>query len=206
MLNYRAIRRFSTTIVESYVPNKLPAFTNGSFKVYECRPETMKLQKYMYYPLPFMGMFGSYMVYKTVYWTGFLPVFLPTFPLAILFSIRKNISENCEASIMSIDLLPSGQFVKVRDVSGKTKLHPITSLRKATDNEIIKINRAGGPAFVERMKDFYPVMVSSSKQLNADTGKKEIIEVSGNSLIDVLFIDNKGNVADKPLLSAILNG
>jgi len=37
-------------------------------------------------------------------------------------------------------------------LSGRPIVHPVLSLRKPTDQEIININRAGGPAFVERMK------------------------------------------------------
>ena len=97
-------------------------------------------------------------------------------------------------------------MVRIKDLSGKVRLHPIESLRRATDQEIIKINRAGGPAFVERMKDFYPVMVQSTKSDTSDGGRAEIREVSGDNLIDVFFIDHKGIVDDKQLLQAILNG
>ena len=152
-----------------------------------------------------MALLGGYFMYKSIFWSGLLHVFLPSIPLAILFSIRKNIQVNCEASIEKIELLNDGRFVNVKDLSGKVRQHSITSLRKATDVEIIKINRAGGPAFVERMKDFYPVMVLSNTE-SLDRGRVEVREASGDSLIDVLFIDNKGIVFDKVLLSAILNG
>ena len=85
-------------------------------------------------------------------------------------------------------------------------MHPIESLRKATDNEIIKINRAGGPAFVEKMKDFYPVVIGSTRKEEVDNGQTQFQEVEGDSLMGLLFIDNKGTVADKFLLNAILNG
>lgn len=165
----------------------------------------MKMKKYMYYPVPFMGCFGGYIVYKTIFYSGFLHIFLPTFPLAILFSIRKNIVDNCQASIENIELLQGGEMVRVKDLSGKVRNHPIESLRKATDKEIIKLNRAGGPAFVERMKDFYPVMVQANTS-SIDRGRAEVREVSGDSLMDILFIDHKGVISDKHLLSAILNG
>lgn len=106
---HKSVRRFSSLLKESYVPDKLPAFTNGSFKVYECRAETKGFAKYTYYPMPFIGALGGYMAYKTVYWTGMLPVFLPTFPLAILMSIRKNVLENCETSIETIELMMDGK-------------------------------------------------------------------------------------------------
>ena len=166
----------------------------------------MKLKKFVYYPLPPIVGLAGLMVYKTVYWTSFLWVFIPTFPLAFFITARKNIIENCQASIESIDLLQEGKYVRIKDLSGQVRQHPIQSLRKASDQEIIKINKAGGPAFVERMKDFYPVMVQSTTFGSSDQGKAEIKEVSGDSLIDVLFIDNKGIVADKLLLQAVLNG
>ena len=50
----------------------------------------------------------------------------------------------------------------IKDVSGRKVRHPIESLRRATDEEIIKLNRAGGPAFVEKMKEFYPIVVQSN--------------------------------------------
>ena len=160
----------------------------------------MKLKKFVWYPVaPILGL-GGLIVYKTIFWSGFLWVFFPTFPLAFFITARKNIIENCEASIETIDLLQEGKVVRIKDLSGKVRLHPIESLRRATDQEIIKINRAGGPAFVERMKDFYPVMVQSTKNDISEGGKAEIREVSGDNLIDVLFIDHKGVVADKALL------
>ena len=65
----------------------------------------MKLKKFVYYPLPPIVGLAGLMVYKTVYWTSFLWVFIPTFPLAFFITARKNIIENCQASIESIDLL-----------------------------------------------------------------------------------------------------
>ena len=84
----------------------------------------------------------------------------------------------------------------IKDLSGRKVRHPIETLRKATDEEIIKLNRAGGPAFIEKMKDFYPVVVQSNQ-------KSDQI---GSNLIDLLLIDHKGTVGSKQLLSAILNG
>lgn len=55
------------------------------------------------------------------------------------------------------------------------------------------------------MKDFYPVMVKSNKN-SIDNGRLEVKEASGNTFIDILFIDHKGIVADKQILTAILNG
>ena len=166
----------------------------------------MKLKKFVWYPVPPILALTTLIAYKTVFWSGFLWVFFPTFPLVFFITARKNIIENCEASIETIDLMQEGKNVRVKDLSGKVRLHPIESLRKATDQEIIKINRAGGPAFVERMKDFYPVMVQSTKNGTGQDGRAEVKEVSGDNLIDVLFIDHKGIISEKALLQAILNG
>jgi alanine racemase len=46
------------------------------------------------------------------------------------------------------------------------------------------------------MKDFYPVVIMSKDQERT----------VGESMMDLLMIDNKGNAEDKLLLSAILNG
>ena len=195
-----SLRQFSVNLSSEYVPEKQILFKNGSYQLYVCRPETMKLKKFVWYPVPpILGLSGLIM-YKTVFWSGFLWVFFPTFPLAFFITARKNIIENCEASIETIDLLQGGKTLRIKDLSGKVRLHPIESLRRATDQEIIKINRAGGPAFVERMKDFYPVMVQSTKNGTQEDGRAEVKEVSGDNLIDVLFIDHKGVVADKALL------
>ncbi len=149
--------------------------------------------------MPGILLSGGIIAYKTIFWSGFLWVTLPTIPLAFFISARQNIIQNCEASIQTIELLSDGKLVRVTDLSEKIRIHPIESLRKATDQEIIKINRAGGPAFVERMKDFYPVMVQSSAA-NIEGGRPEVKEVSGNDLIDIMFIDHKGITADKLLL------
>ena len=157
-----SLRRFSVNLNSEFIPEKPIQFKNGSYQLYVCRPETMKLKKFVWYPVPAIVGLSGLIVYKTVFWSGFLWVFFPTFPLAFFITARKNIIENCEASIETIDLLQEGKIVRIKDLSGKVRLHPIESLRRATDQEIIKINRAGGPAFVERMKDFYPVMVQST--------------------------------------------
>ena len=56
------------------------------------------------------------------------------------------------------------------------------------------------------MKDFYPVIVQSTASGNSEGGRAEVKEDSGDSLIEVLYIDHKGIVTDKLLLQAILNG
>ena len=127
----------------------------------------------MYFPLPPIAALTSYMMYKTVFWSSFFQVLWPTFPLAFFITIRKNLVDNCQASIDKIELTNDGTNVRIKDLSGKVREHPISSLRKATDAEIIRINKAGGPAFVERMKDFYPVMVQSS-QNSIDLGKADV--------------------------------
>jgi len=48
-------------------------------------------------------------------------------------------------------------------------------------------------------------MVGSTNN-TIDRGKAEVRSITGDSLIDILFIDNKGIVADKQLLTAILTG
>jgi len=50
----------------------------------------------------------------------------------------------------------------IQDLTGRKLRHPIETLRKATDEEIIKLNRAGGPAFAQKMKEFYPIVVKST--------------------------------------------
>jgi hypothetical protein len=99
------------------------------------------------------------MLYKMVFWSGYMWVILPTIPIAFLITTRSTIVDNCEASIDTIWLEQSGTHVIVQDLTGRKIRHPIETLRKATDDEIIKLNRAGGPAFVEKMKDFYPVVI-----------------------------------------------
>ena len=80
---------------ESYIPAQLPPLKNGAFVVYECRTETKKVQKYMYFPLPPIAALTSYMMYKTVFWSSFFQILWPTFPLAFLITIRKNLIDNC---------------------------------------------------------------------------------------------------------------
>lgn len=165
----------------------------------------MTLNKYQYYPLPAISALGGFIIYKTIFWSGYLAVILPTFPLAILFSLRRNIIDNLRASVERIELMPDGNYIRVRDLSGKVRQHPIDGLRKATDQEMIKICQKGGPAFAERMRDFYPVIISSSVN-SVDRGRQEIREITGDSILDIIFIDNKGVIADKHLLTAILTG
>lgn len=131
---------------------------------------------------------ASLVAYKLYFWSGYLWVVLPTIPLAVLETSRKNIQENMQASVQSIALEANGTHIVVTDLSGRQVRHPIETLRKANDDEIVRIFKAGGPAFVERMKDFYPVCIQT-----------QYAEVDGSNLVDILMIDNKGQVGDKPL-------
>ena len=98
-----------------------------------CRPETLKLKKYVWYPVPPIFGLGGLILYKTIFWTSFLWVLFPTFPLAFFITARKNIIENCQASIETIDLLQEGKLVAIKDLAGVVRQHPIESLRRATD-------------------------------------------------------------------------
>jgi len=71
--------------------------------------------------LPFITITGGFMIYKTIFWTGFLPVILPSFPLSIFLSIRQNIKLNCESTVEKIELLPDGKYVNVYDLTGKVR-------------------------------------------------------------------------------------
>ena len=142
-----------------------------------------------------MAFLGSLVIYKTVFWSGYAWVILPTIPFAILEMSRKNVVENLKSSIEYMWLEENGEYIIVQDLSGKTIRHPIETLRKATHEEVIKINRAGGPAFAEQMKDFYPVLIQSTRTVSDE-----------NPFLDLLMIDHKGAVKDKLLLQAILNG
>ena len=130
---------------------------------------------------------------------------LPSFPLAFALSWRRNIIANCSATVRKIELMPDGDFIRVTDCTGKRRRHPIDGLRKATDLEMVRICRAGGPAFAERMRDFYPVLIQSSYN-SVDRGRQEIREITGDSILDIIFIDHKGVIADRDLLTAILTG
>jgi hypothetical protein len=59
----------------------------------------------MYYPVPAIGLFGGYLIYKTIFWGGYFSVIWPTIPLSLLVSMRYNIMQNCAASIERIELL-----------------------------------------------------------------------------------------------------
>jgi len=65
-----------------------------------------------------MALFGGYIIYNTVFWSGFLHVTLPLIPLFICNSLRRNVLDNCETTIEKIDLLLDGESVRVKDLSG----------------------------------------------------------------------------------------
>jgi sorbitol-specific phosphotransferase system component IIC len=60
-------------------------------------------------------------------------------------------------------------------LTGRKITHPIESFSKASDEQIIKLFKAGGPAFADKMKDFFPVVVKLTNDMN-----------------DLILVDNKG--------------
>lgn len=102
-------------------------------------------------------------------------VMLPTFPLAFLITIRGNILENCDSSIETMYLQQCGTQVQIKYLTGRKITHPIESFSKASDEQIIKLFKAGGPAFADKMKDFFPVVVKLTNDMN-----------------DLILVDNKG--------------
>ena len=84
------------------MPEQKLEFKDSLHEVYRCRPETLKIKQYQYYPLPPIIGLSSFILYKTLFWSGYLWVILPTFPIALLMTTRRTIIENCEASIETI--------------------------------------------------------------------------------------------------------
>jgi len=112
--------------------------------------------------------------------------------VVVLSTIQKNMNDNCEAQVARIELLKSGLQVEVTNLLGQKMVHPIRSLRKANDSEILAMHYKLGDVLAERMKTFFPVIVHS-------TGAEK-------DCIDIFWVDHQAPTLDKHLLSAILNG
>ena len=82
--------------------------------------------------------------------------------------------------------------VEVMNLLDKTRTHPIRSLRKASDKEMLALHYKLGGALAERMRTFFPVIVHS-------TGPERLC-------IDIVWVDHQGLIKDKFLLQAIVNG
>jgi hypothetical protein len=116
-----------------YIPEKPLKFKNNLHQVYQCREETKALKRYMYYPVPPLLFLSGLVIYKTIFFTGYLWITLPTIPIGMLWTSRQTVIENMEASIDAIWLEKSGTAIRVKDMSGRTVRHPIDTLRRATD-------------------------------------------------------------------------
>ena len=51
--------------------------------------------------------------------------------------------------------------VEVTNLIGKKRTHPIRSLRKASDKEVLALHFKLGEVLTERMRTFFPVIVHS---------------------------------------------
>ena len=74
----------------------------------------------------------------------------------------------------------------------KTRVHPIKSLRKADDKELLDLHYKLGKSMSQRLKTFFPVIVHS-------TGLER-------DCIDIFWVDQKSETPDSMMLQAILNG
>ena len=82
--------------------------------------------------------------------------------------------------------------VEVTSLTGKKRTHPIRSLRKCSDKEMLAIYSEIGDSLTERMQNFYPIVVHST------SAEKEVIEI--------LWIDHSAATKDNYLLQAVING
>lgn len=92
---------------------------------------------------------GGLIVYKTIFFSGYLWITLPTIPFALAYTARIQVMENMQARIETMHLEENGDYLRVRDMTGSVRRLHVSSLRKATHKEIVTLNRAGGPAFAE---------------------------------------------------------
>lgn len=82
--------------------------------------------------------------------------------------------------------------VEMTNLLGKTRTHPIRSLRKASDKEVLSLHYKLGEVLTERMRTFFPVIVHSSGL--------------DKECIDIVWIDHTAPINDKHLMQAIVNG
>ena len=133
-------------------------------------------------------------LYKMIFlpYTGFIWVVLPLFPLAVLAGLQRNLYQNANDQVYEIHLLKNGMQVEITNLVGRKRTHPIRSLRKCSDKEVLAIYETMGDQFSERMQTFFPVVVHS-------TGPEK-------EVIDVFWINHSAPSKDKFLLQAICNG
>ena len=86
----------------------------------------------------------------------------------------------------SINLLKNGRQVEVTNLMGKKRTHPILSLRKATDKEMLAMHYKLGPVLTERMRTYFPVIVHSSG--------------AERECIDIIWVDHNAPTPDQHLL------
>ena len=68
------------------------------------------------------------------------------------------------------------------DVTGTKRVHPIRTLRVATDEEIKTFTGHTG-AFIDKMFDFFPVMITN--------------EMDCEEILDIIYIDWQATIKDQ---------
>ena len=83
----------------------------------------------------------TFQLYKLFNYTSILWVILPQFPLLLFYSLAYNVNDNLRSNVSKIYLMRNGTHVVVSDMLSKEKTHPIETLSKPSDKNLIDMRK-----------------------------------------------------------------
>lgn len=169
--------------------------------VYRCAPDLATLKWKKHLPKPPMALLSGLAVYKFfIAYSGFIWGLLPLLPILPLYGMQANINGNAEVQLEHIYLQKNGLKVEMTNLLGHTRVHPVHCLRKASDKEVLALHSRLGETLTERLQTLFPVIVHSA------TGSKNEKGEELRDCLEIVWVDHSGEIPDKNLLQAILNG
>ena len=125
----------------------------------------------------------GYIGYKVAFYHsfGWFCAGFSTFFILFNLGMIRSIDKVCKISIRDIDLHQCGTLIDVTNLAGEKRTIEISHMRVCTNEELYKIHEIGGPATIEKLKDFYPVLLDHPSK--------------GGSY-DLIMLDHKANVED----------
>jgi hypothetical protein len=99
-----------------------------------------------------------------------------------------------------MELLATGDLVKVTYVSGHVRTLPVAHFRKASDEQMATIKEESGAVFSKYMSDVTPVLIVPEGEIEQDSNA-----ISGGK-VGIMVLDNKATIPDQELLKAVCSG